>query len=444
MTEGSRLGDRAIVVGGGMGGLFSARVLSEHFDEVVVLDRDEEPTTAEPRGTVPQGHHFHVLLPGGLDAMTAWFPGFVDDLVDTGSVEMQLGRDFYAYTPQGKSYSIQAHVPDPVEGGAMTYVQTRPQLELNVRRRVASVANVDLRYRALVDGPLTADDRIVGVQLRDGGSITADLVVDASGRNSCTARWLPDLGFDTAPETYVNCDVSYASLVCEPSDWNAFDGSVFFVMPSGEGVHGSRAGAIVKLPDGKWLVNLGGRYGDTPPTEWEDFRAFGRTLIVSVWDDLVDTSTPMTDIKTYRMPRAVRHHYEQVERFPDGLLPIGDSVCFFNPTHGQGMSAAAGQVRGLQSLLAGRAADGRDLDGLAMEFFPIAEEWVRGPWILAAMSDFAHPDCTGDFPEADLPDLMLLGEAAQAGANSPEALQLVNDIATLRKPLSAIRTLTPA
>ena len=168
MAQGTQLGDRAIVVGGGMGGLFSARVLSDHFGEVIVLDRDEEPTTAEPRGTVPQGHHFHVLLPGGLDAMTEWFPGFVDDLVDTGSVEMQLGRDFYAYTPQGKSYSLQSHVPDPVEGGVMTYVQTRPQLELNVRRRVASVANVDLRYRALVDGPITTDDRIVGVQLRDG------------------------------------------------------------------------------------------------------------------------------------------------------------------------------------------------------------------------------------------------------------------------------------
>ena len=142
MAQGGHLGERAIVVGGGMGGLFSARVLSEHFDEVIVLDRDTEPTTADPRGTVPQGHHFHVLLPGGLDAMTTWFPGFVDDLVDTGSVEMQLGRDFYAYTPAGKSYSIQAHVPDPVDDGDMTYVQTRPQLELNVRRRVASVANI--------------------------------------------------------------------------------------------------------------------------------------------------------------------------------------------------------------------------------------------------------------------------------------------------------------
>ncbi len=91
-----------------------------------------------------------------------------------------------------------------------------------------------------------------------------------------------------------------------------------------------------------------------------------------------------------------------------------------------------------------RASTGRGLDGVAMEFFPIAEEWVRGPWILAAMSDFANPKCTGDLPDADLPDLMALGQAAAATDASPEVLQPVNDAGTLRKPLSAIRTLAPA
>jgi 2-polyprenyl-6-methoxyphenol hydroxylase-like FAD-dependent oxidoreductase len=63
------LGKQAVVVGGGMGGLFAARVLSDHFENVLVLERDEEPLTDKPRGSVPQGHHFHVLLPGGMDAM---------------------------------------------------------------------------------------------------------------------------------------------------------------------------------------------------------------------------------------------------------------------------------------------------------------------------------------------------------------------------------------
>jgi 2-polyprenyl-6-methoxyphenol hydroxylase-like FAD-dependent oxidoreductase len=443
MTDGAKLGERAVVVGGGMGGLFAARVLSDHFDEVVVVDRDHEPSGGESRKMVPQGDHFHVLLPGGLDAMTDWFPGFVDDLVDTGSVEMQLGRDFYAYTPMGKSYSIEAHVPDPVDGGDMTYVQTRPQLEANVRRRVESVDNITLQFRTLIDGPLVEDGRIVGVSVRDGDDLHADLVVDASGRNSLTAQWLPGLGYDKAPETYVNCDVQYASAVVEPRYWDAFVGSVIFFMPSGEGEHPARSGAVVKLPDEQWLLLLGTRYDDSVPTDWEGYREFGRTLITSVWDELVDGSAQVTDVKTYRMPRAVRHHYEHIDRFPEGLLPIGDSVCFFNPTHGQGMSAAAGQCRGLETILGDRAARGARLDGLAMEFFPVAAEWVRGPWILAAMSDFANPDCTGDFPNDDLPDLMLLGETAAAATPGSPEMQLVNDIGTLRLPLSAIRNLQP-
>jgi len=443
MAQGGHLGERAIVVGGGMGGLFSARVLSDHFDEVIVLDRDDEPIAAEPRGTVPQGHHFHVLLPGGLDAMSEWFPGFVDDLVATGSVEMVLGRDFYAYTNEGKSYSLQHHQPVPNEG-PMTYVQTRPQLEANVRRRVAGLDNVSIRHRSLVDHPIVEDGRVVGVGIRDGEPLRADLVVDASGRNSCTARWLPEIGYDPAPETYVNCDVSYTSVIVQPEVWDAFDGSVFFLMPTGSGEHASRFGAVVKLPDDRWLLSLGSRYGDTASTEWDAFRAEGGVLVDPIWAELAATVTPLTDLKTYRMARAVRHHYEQVERFPEGLLPIADSVCFFNPTHGQGMSSAAGQCRGLSELLAQRVAGSGSLDGIAMDFFPIAADWVRGPWIMAAFNDFAHPQCTGDFPLDDVPDLEELGRVAASSEPGSAEMQLVIDISVLRRPLSAIRTLTPA
>ncbi|HUS41386.1 MAG TPA: hypothetical protein VMY16_01850 [Ilumatobacteraceae bacterium] len=443
MARGGHLGQRAIVVGGGMGGLFSARVLADHFDEVIVLDRDHEPAAAEPRGTVPQGHHFHVLLPGGLDAMCEWFPGFVDDLVDTGSVEMLLGRDFYAYTTEGKSYSLQRHQPEP-NPGPMTYVQTRPQLEANVRQRVGGLDNVSFHYRSLVDGPIVEDDQVVGVTIRDGEAMRADLVVDASGRNSCTAQWLPEMGYEPAPETYVNCDVSYTSVIVQPEVWDAFDGSVFFLMPTGTGEHAGRYGSVVKLPGERWLLSLGSRYGDTAPTEWEAFRSYGDTLIDPIWSRLAATGTPLTDIKTYRMARAVRHHYEQVDRFPDGLVPIADSVCFFNPIHGQGMSSAAGQCRGLSELLAQRAAGDGTLDGIAMDFFPIAADWVRGPWILAALSDFAHPQCTGDFPVDDVPDLEALGRVAASSEPSSPEMQLVIDISVLRKPLSAIRALTPA
>ena len=55
MPQGDQLGERAVVVGGGMAGLFAARVLSEHFGEVIVLDRDHEPEGGDSRKMVPQG-----------------------------------------------------------------------------------------------------------------------------------------------------------------------------------------------------------------------------------------------------------------------------------------------------------------------------------------------------------------------------------------------------
>jgi cation diffusion facilitator CzcD-associated flavoprotein CzcO len=57
------LGERAIVVGGGLGGLSAARALSDRFRQVVVLDRDELPDGATPRRSVPQGKHPHLLFP---------------------------------------------------------------------------------------------------------------------------------------------------------------------------------------------------------------------------------------------------------------------------------------------------------------------------------------------------------------------------------------------
>ncbi len=45
----------AIVIGGSMGGLVAARVLSDHFDQVTLIDRDVFPEVGRQRRGVPQG-----------------------------------------------------------------------------------------------------------------------------------------------------------------------------------------------------------------------------------------------------------------------------------------------------------------------------------------------------------------------------------------------------
>jgi glycine/D-amino acid oxidase-like deaminating enzyme len=74
------LGQRAVVAGGSIAGLITARVLSEHFDQVVVLDQDKIEDRPVVHKSVPQGHHLHVLLHGGLRAVSSLYPSFTEDL----------------------------------------------------------------------------------------------------------------------------------------------------------------------------------------------------------------------------------------------------------------------------------------------------------------------------------------------------------------------------
>jgi 2-polyprenyl-6-methoxyphenol hydroxylase-like FAD-dependent oxidoreductase len=327
--------------------------------------------------------------------------------------------------------------PDPIPGERI-FVQSRPLLEQCVRARVRDVPNISFIHRTGVERPVVDDGRVTGVVSRDGFVYEADLVIDASGRNSCTARWLDSLGYQTAPEQRIGCDVQYVSAIVEPDDWDAFDGSLFFVMPSMDGPHGKRLGAVGKLESGRWLLGLVSRHGDLCPTDWDKMLAFGDTLHSPAWSECARRTTPVEPVMTYRMPAAIRHRYDQLDRFPDGLLPIGDSICFFNPTYGQGMSAAAGQCRGLRELLAARAATGAGLAGLAKEFFPIANEWVRGPWAMAAMNDLEYDECQGDLPVDELADLQRFGEINAACLDRPELIDIVIDLVGLRRPLSAV------
>ncbi|HVC69094.1 MAG TPA: hypothetical protein VNC61_02400 [Acidimicrobiales bacterium] len=434
MTD--KIARRAAVVGSGMAGLFSARILSDYFDEVVLIDRDDIPDTPGTRHGVPQGKHFHALLPGGLTIGCELFPGFADDLEAAGAVRCVGGQDFFVFRPEGKSYDLATYRPEPRPTGVI-YFMSRGLLEDCVRRRVAALPNVRTRYRTLVRQPLVDGASITGVTLEEGESVGADLVVDATGRNARSVGWLSPLGFDVPSESVVNCDFAYASAVLRPSDPDAIGGAGFFVLPKSESPE-VRGAYLVRVEGDTWLAGLGGRFGDYPPTDVDGWRDFGRSLAWPIWDELVATAEMVTAPAPFRFPRSVRRHFERLDRFPEGLVPLGDAICHFNPVYGQGMSAAACQARALGDVLADRARESRDLTGLAREFFPRAFEVTRTPWALAAAADFQDARTTGDFPLEEVESLAMLLVLGTLTESDPEAAQLLTDIVTLSRPLAAL------
>jgi len=430
---------RCIVGGSGIAGLMATRLASDFFDEVILLDRDNIPESPHTREGVPQGNHFHAILPGGLGIMSKFFPDLKSELLAAGALACTLGRDFYSYWREGVSYSLNRFSPNSFEG-PQNFIQTRGLLEHVIRRNVESLGNVSTRYSTAILDPLAVGNRVCGVRASTDGraeDLECDLYIDATGKAPRSIPWLEKLGFGRPDENVINTDFSYTSVFMKPKNWDAIDRIGFFVMRDPTSAFPNRMGGVIKLEQSLWIAFLGGRFGDYPPREMHEFSAWARSLHNPIVADLIATAEPVSPPSRFRFPRSIRRQFGKMQAFPDGLLPFGDAILHFNPLYGQGMSSACRQALGLHRLLKLRQDAGRGLAGLAAEFFPIAHEETRAPWLYAAMSDFAAPETTGEFPkeEAEAIDMMKFLESLVA--KDPNALRTLVDVATLELPLSA-------
>jgi hypothetical protein len=72
--------NRTMVVGNGIAGKLASRVISEFFDEVIVIEKDKDHKDASARNGIPQGKQGHVLLKSGEEILEELFPGLIKEL----------------------------------------------------------------------------------------------------------------------------------------------------------------------------------------------------------------------------------------------------------------------------------------------------------------------------------------------------------------------------
>lgn len=368
------LGNTAVIIGGSMAGLLTARVLSDFYAQVTVLERDVLPETAVPRKGVPQGRHAHALLGRGRMIMEELFPGLTDTLVAQGGV---LGH--------GRFYSGGGLLCRHPQNPPALFV-SRPCLETEVRRRLLDLPNVRLIDGCDVLGMMaTADNsRIIGVRLirRQSGSaeeaFTADLVIDASGRGSRIPAWLEGLGYDKPEVELVEVDMGYATRFYRREPNHLAGDAMVNVAPT---LDNKRACGMLAQEGDRWIVTLIGYFGDYPPTDEAGYLEFARSLPVPAIYDLIRTATPLSDPVPFKFPANQWRHYERLTRFPAGLVVLGDALCSFTPIYGQGMSVAAIEVEALRACLAAGS------DNLAQRFFQQAGQVVAIPWGITVGND---------------------------------------------------------
>ena len=429
------IGKQAVVIGAGMGGLTAAGALADRFDQVAVLERDTLPSEPTYRAGTPQARHVHALLLSGQRALSELFPGFEQDLARAGAVPLRVGLDVRIERP--------GYDPFPQRDlGWFSYAVSRPTIERAVRRRVESRANTTLRQRCRVQEVLASPNggAVTGVRYENGNgaseTIAADLVVDASGRGAFTLALLQSIGRPLPEETTIGIDLGYATCVFAVPDDASTDWKG--VMTFGQAPQNSRGGLMLPLEGNRWMATIGGRHGDVPSGDAEGFLTYARALRTPTIYNAISQAKRLDGVARYGFPESVRRHFERLDVFPRGLLPIGDAICRFNPVYGQGMSVAA--LGGVPTPEAPRETRPRrnPIAALAPTFFAEVQPLIETPWSVAIL-DFAFPDTRGQRP-ADFETTLKFGIAlSRLAAEDPAVHKLTAEVQNLLKPRSVYR-----
>ena len=378
-------GDHAIAIGGSLAGLCAARVLADFYDKVTVYERDEIPDRPENRSAVPQGRHVHLLMARGADEFDNLFPGILADLVAAGVPKVENRSDALHFGAAGHVLGVNTVLRKPFTA----YIPSRPQLEWQIRRRTAALPNVELVQKSVAAPSFEPGrGRVTGVRLDNGDIVPADLVIDATGRGTRLPVWLEQWGYRRPAEDTVDVGISYATHRVRIPDGLLAEKIVVFgasrTQPHGLG--------MLFYEDGIWALTTFGVAKAAAPQNFDEMCALADRLLPGHVAAAIRQGEPVGDAAFHKYPASRWRRYDKLDRFPDGILPLGDAVASFNPTYGQGMTMTSLQARRLRELLA-------DSDGDLSKNFRHAAARITFPvWHSNAIGDHILHGASGKRP----------------------------------------------
>ncbi|MBT2680948.1 FAD-dependent monooxygenase [Bacillus sp. ISL-35] len=387
--------NRAVVVGNGMAGKLAARVLSEFFDEVIVIEKDKNQKDAFARKGAPQGKQGHVLLKSGEEILEELFPGLLKELSQKGATLSDFAGDL-TWSHHG-SHKVR------FESKVSISQQSRPLLEWSIQKRLETLPNIVFRYSCKVQNLLYRNNEVDRVVIEEqNGNVTeisADLIIDASGAAALHTKWLKDSGFRMPAKTEIKVDLFYASMVYRKLSSKTRDWHSLLSYPAPPLLN--RGGTISPLEENHMLVTLIGYGEKNVPTDRDSFLQYSKTLDEPDFFEAIKAGLLRSEtVQVYRFPSMRRFHFERQNNAPSGLLVIGDAFCRVDPVFAQGMSLAAMEAKALRTLLS----KGLSKKDLTKKFHRKVSRIVDMPWLIALTEDFRFSTTRGYKP-AGLPFL---------------------------------------
>ncbi|MEQ9520428.1 MAG: FAD-dependent oxidoreductase [Parvibaculum sp.] len=354
--------DREIlVIGAGIAGLNAALALAGKGRKITLIERDAPPPDTSPdeafdvweRKGVGHLRHSHAFLARLYVLIKTKHPALLSDLLAAGCRELRFADTLPATLRT-------AYVPLPDDENLTILTSRRTTLEFVMRAYVSRMEGVSILTDRRVTG-FTLDKapdgtpRVTGVTYLEGDGVkssTADLVVDAGGKNALGTDWLKDAGItlrteaenagilyytrhyrlkpgQTEPERGklpAAADIGYVKYGLFPADNGCF--SITLAVPDVEMelrravIRPENFDAICRSIPGlaPWVEET-----RVTPTS----RVFGMGELKSQWRHFVENGCPL--VLNY--------------------FPIGDNLIRTNPLYGRGCSFAAVAAEALNNSL---------------------------------------------------------------------------------------------
>ncbi|KAA0101975.1 2-polyprenyl-6-methoxyphenol hydroxylase-like oxidoreductase [Mycolicibacterium sp. P1-18] len=400
-----------------MGGLLAARVLSDFYDRVTVVERDPLNDEATPRRGVPQSRQPHVLMSRCGQIAEELFPGLLDELVADGAHcwnDGDLSR-FHVFFG-GHLVTRTGSIPNP--GSLITHHASRPFIECHVRRRLRRIPNVTMLDRHDIVDLTASGGRVTGVLLhrhedRSAVVLDADVTVDATGRGSRTPAVLQRLGYGRPEEQELAVHVTYTSVPVRIPVGTLREHTFARLFEPGR-PHGF---VMFRAEGERWIVGAGTLGEVEPPTTQAEIVDKGADWAPPHALAAARAAEPLGAVCMHRFPANRWRRYDRMDRMPEGLLVLGDAVSSFNPIYGQGMTIASMEALVLRDCL--RHGSG----GLPHRFHRASAKKIRVAWQTAVGSDLALPEIPGPRPMMTRLTNAYVGRVLAAAESDPFVAQ---------------------
>ena len=372
---------KILIAGGGICGLGASLLLARDGHEVTVLERDACALPASPRAAwehwerkgVAQFRQPHNFMPGLRLLLEVELPDLQDSLRQSGAAKYDLVHPIPTL--------FRDRSPRPIDEKLWTLTARRPLGEWLFAEAAGRQRGLTIRRGVQVKELLTGAHAIsgvphvVGVKTADGEELRADLVIDATGRQSPSTAWLAAIGARPPHQEQADCGFTYYTRYLTGK------------LPQRLAPTLSHIGtiSILTLPgdNDTWSVTIFTASGDQPLKRLRHEELWTKTVLACpIHAHWLDGKATTEVLAMGGIVDRYRRFIVDGESVATGFVAIADAWACTNPSAGRGLTIGMMHALELRNSL---RQVGEDPAALVADFDRRTEEKIT-PWYRAQLA----------------------------------------------------------